>query len=323
MARQALTPSCLALVKALETHVPPALEALGLTSCRIGLSGGADSLALTAAAAWVRDRRAGPLAGMDVTARIIDHELQHGSHLVAERARTQSEGLGVSAEIIRVKVNSTHGGLEAGARAARYEALTWGDGALVLLGHTLDDQAETVLLGLGRGSGTRSLSGMPRSRDHLLRPLLDLRRFDTEQACKDWGLSWWDDPMNEDPSFSRTRVRQAMVTLEAALGPGLTQSLARTAQLCRTDADYLDLLAFTTGIDTQAREISVDALAVLDPALRHRILLAWLRGCGNDAVTRDHVLAVDALVTNWHGQKEICVPVGSVVRTKGVIQLLN
>ena len=321
MARRTLSDSCLALVRCLEQTVPPFLAATGLDSCRIGLSGGADSLALTAACSWVRDHRRGPLAGMKVTARIVDHGLQAGSAAVADQARQQAAGLGIAAEVVRVRVDPAGEGVEAAARQARYSALTMGEPAVILLAHTLDYQAETVLLGLARGSGTRSLAGMPPSRSTILRPLLALRRSQTEQACRDWSLTWWNDPSNEDPAFTRSNLRQAMDALRQLLGQDLSVNLARTANLCREDADYLDTVVSENGIDPSQPSLPLDDLAALPPAIRHRVLLLWLRTTGGDAVTRDHVRTVDELLTHWHGQKSIPVPHATVTRTAHHLRL--
>jgi len=322
MARRALTRACLTLVQALEGVVPHALREEGLDSIRVGLSGGADSLALTAAAAWARDHRRGPLAGILVSARIVDHGLQQGSADVARRAAKQAEELGIPADIVRVDVDPAGVGVEAAARQARYTALSQGPGALILLAHTLDDQAETVLLGLARGSGVRSLSGMAAVRGRFVRPFLAVRRTDTEQACRDWGLDYWTDPANCDPVYTRSRLRTAMSTLDSTLGPGLPEALARTADLARTDADCLDEMALSTGIDPCQPTLPIPDLASLHPAIRRRILLAWLRTAGDDQVTRDHVVAVDSLITDWHGQKSIPVPGGRVVRESSRLRLL-
>ena len=354
MARHALSPTCLTLVRCLEQVVPTAMTVTGYTHCRIGLSGGADSLALTAAMAWARDHRQGPLAGVETTVRIVDHGLQANSDAVAATAQHQALALGLTAEVVTIAVDPSRGGVEAAAREARYAALLAGSPALILLAHTLDDQAETVLLGLARGSGTRSLSGMPVQRGPLVRPFLTVRRTDTEQACQDWNLTWWNDPTNQDPAYTRSRLRSAMGTLEATLGPGLTEGLARTADLCRQDADFLDSLAATKATELGLRPsapgkppttepsptqpgptepspnqpspiqdtLQLDLLGSLEKALRHRILLAWLRQIGSEAVTRDHVLAVDSLLTDWHGQKAISVPAGQVVRTHAELRLL-
>ena len=320
MARRALSPTCLALVQCLEREVPPALAATGLSSCRIGLSGGADSLALTAAMAWARDHRRGPLAEVAVSVRVVDHGLQVGSAGVADRAAQQARDLGLEVDIVRVTVAVDGSGIEAAARTARYSALSYGDPALVLLAHTLDDQAETVLLGLARGSGTRSLAGMPTRRDQILRPFLSVRRTDTERACRDWGLTWWNDPTNEDPAFTRSRLRAAMPLLEETLGPGFAEGLARTADLARQDADFLDDQAAQVGLDITQPALPLAELQSLPVVVRQRLLLAWLRQVGTDAVSREHVLAVDSLLMDWHGQKSITVPSAQVTRTPTHLQ---
>jgi len=319
MARRALSQTCLGLVRLAEQAVSSAVAESGVRRCRIGLSGGADSLALAAAMAWARDHRRGPLAGVDMAARVIDHGLQPGSAGVAEAAAAQGRALGLDTEVVRVEVAAGGQGVEAAARSARYAALERPPEALVVLAHTLDDQAETVLLGLARGSGTRSLAGMPARRGLIVRPFLGVRRADTERACLDWGLTWWNDPTNEDEAYARSRLRAGMRELDRLLGPGLAEALARTADLCRQDADHLDALAEATGPEVRSDALPVDALAGLPPAIRHRILLAWLREPGGDAVTRDHVLAVDALITNWHGQAAIQIPGAGIRRQAGVL----
>jgi len=314
MARRALSPACLTIVQALERAVPPALA--DTPQSRIALSGGADSLALAAGLACAV-RRSGPLAGVPLTARVIDHGLQPGSAAIAATAARQAEALGIPAEVVRITVTPTGDGVEAAARTARYAALSAGPPALILLGHTRDDQAESVLLGLARGSGPRSLAGMPVRRDCLVRPLLTVPRETTRQACRDWGLTWWEDPANTDPAYARSRLRLALPGLEQALGPGLTEALARTADLCREDADFLDALAAAVPGDPTASTLPVTALTDLPDPIRHRVLLAWLRALGGDAVTRDHVTAVDTLLTRWRGQKAISVPGGAVSRRAG------
>lgn len=211
----------------------------------VGLSGGPDSLALAAAAAhWARrgDLRAGAV--------VVDHGLQPGSGRVAQRAAAQARELGLDPVLIRaVEVRDTGEGPEAAARSARYAALHQAcrehGAAAVLLGHTLDDQAESVLLGLARGSGTRSLSGMARQRlaDGVLhlRPLLVLRRAQTEAVCSAEQLEPWHDPTNQDESLLRARVRATVLPfLERELGPGIAQSLARTAAILGPDAELLE-----------------------------------------------------------------------------------
>lgn len=179
---------------------------------------------------------------------VVDHGLQPGSDEVAARAAGWLRDLGLDPVAVeRVTVSDNGSGLEAAARDARYAVLgAVADrvgAAVVLLGHTLDDQAEQVLLGLVRGAGARSLSGMPPARDRFRRPLLGVTRTQCRESLEAEGVAWWDDPMNEDTSFTRVRARRAVADLEADLGPGVAAALARSADLLREDADHLDALA--------------------------------------------------------------------------------
>ncbi len=274
----------------------------------VAVSGGADSLALAAAVSWVA-----PRIGLQAGAVTVDHQLQDGS---AERALAVVQvcaGLGLDPVAVETVSVGRAGGPEAAARTARYDALDRAAdemGAMVvLLGHTLDDQAETVLLGLARGSGARSLGGMAARAGRYLRPFLGLRREATLASCAALGLSPWDDPHNADPRFSRVRVRHEVIpAMEAALGPGVAESLARTAKLLRADADALDDWAK-----------SVDSLAVVDlvalpAAIRTRVLrrAAIAAGVPAGALTAGHVRDLDRLVTEWHGQRAVSLPGGLV-----------
>jgi len=288
----------------------------------VACSGGADSLALAFAARYVAIRRY-----LDYAAVVIDHQLQDGSAEVAAGVQQQLGRLGY-ADVIVTTVQVDHSasvGPEAAARQARYRALdaaARARSATVLLGHTLDDQAETVMLGLARGSGGRSLAGMaPRAGD-LLRPFLNLRRETTEQACAELGLEPWQDPHNTDRRFRRVRVRETVLpTLETELGPGVAEALARTAELLRDDTDLLDRLAADAyrtakglgGVDT----LDCAALESQPPALRRRILRLWLLAHGIGDLSLRHISAVESLVIDWHGQKSIEVPGATVMRSAG------
>ena len=190
--------------------------------------------------------------------------------------------------------------------------------AAVLLGHTLDDQAETVLLGLARGSGGRSLAGMPARRGAYRRPLLAVRRATTSAACAELGLAPWQDPHNRDFRFARARVRhQAMPALEEALGPGVAEALARTASQLRADAECLDDLAFAEsaqlrGSCSDPAGLAAGWLAELPAAIRTRVLrdAAIMAGCPHGALTAGHVERIGALVTGWHGQRWVDLPGG-------------
>ncbi|WP_434090578.1 tRNA lysidine(34) synthetase TilS [Micromonospora chalcea] len=289
----------------------------------VACSGGADSLALAAATAFVAPRL-GRAAGL-VT---VDHGLQPGSAERAEAVAAWARSAGLDpVEVLPVRVDGRPGGPEAAAREARYEALVAAahrhHAAGVLLGHTRDDQAETVLLALARGAGPRGLSGMPESRDldgvPLLRPLLDIPRADTRDACAVLGLDPWADPHNADPAYARARVRSdALPALVDALGPGVVANLARTARLLAADNAALDALADAALADVRAdgRALSVDGLAGLPAAVRTRVLHTWARelGAAPAALSHSHVAALDALVTDWRGQGPVHLPGGHQVR---------
>ena len=295
-----------------------------LTAC----SGGADSLALAAAVAFEA-----PKAGLLAGAITVDHGLQPGSAEQARRVTAVLDDLGlnpvlsVAARVAKPQDAGSYPGPEAAARSARYAAFDEAaerTGSWLMLGHTLDDQAETVLLGLGRGSGPRSLAGMAPVTGRYRRPLLGVRRSQTTAACAAQGLPVWDDPQNSDPAFTRTRVRQLMPALEEALGPGVAEALARTAALLRADAEVLDALAaaeagqFGGLAEAQVGGWPADALAGLPMAIRLRLLrsAALAAGCPPGALSQRHVSSLDELVTGWHGQRWTDLPGGIRCRRK-------
>lgn len=279
----------------------------------VACSGGADSLALAAAAVFEGRKR-----GLRVVGVTVDHDLQPGSAEQAARVVAQLAALGVDETVsARVQVDATSGlGPEAAAREARYavleEVAARLDARMVLLGHTLDDQAETVVLGLARGSGGRSLQGMRPAFGVFARPLLGVRRADTVTACRVEGLTPWDDPHNHDPGFTRVRVREEVLpVLEAELGPGVAEALARTAEQLRADTTLLD--ALTEQVAEDARRpggLDVTVLADAPPALRHRAIhrAALASGVPPSELTRGHVLEVDKLVVAWRGQRWVDLP---------------
>ncbi|MHA6786035.1 tRNA lysidine(34) synthetase TilS [Pseudonocardia saturnea] len=285
----------------------------------VACSGGADSLALAAAAADLRD---------DVHAAVVDHGLQDGS---ADRARdtaAQLAGMGAVARVHRVDVTGP-GGTEAAARRARYAALRAArphPDAPVLLGHTLDDQAETVLLGLGRGSGARSIAGMRAWDDPWLRPLLGVRRATTRAACAAQGLPVWDDPHNVDPRFTRVRLRhEVLPLLEEVLSGGVAAALARTAAQLREDDDALsaaaaDLLRDATTGDEDG--LALDPLVDLPAALRRRVLRGWLHASGVTGLTAEHLHGADALAARGPDRTGVALPGGlDLVRARGRLVL--
>ena len=321
MGRRELGPATLAAVQA----VDGALNQQDL-SLVVACSGGADSLALAFAVDYVATRR-----GLRHGAVVIDHGLQDDSAEVASRVGDELAALGYEdVSVIAVDVDrSTAVGPEAAARQARYRALDTearARAATVWLGHTLDDQAETVLLGLARGSGSRSLAGMVPRAGHLVRPFLQIRRTTTEQVCAELGLEPWQDPHNSDRRFARVRVREIVLPmLEAELGPGVAEALSRTAELVRDDSEFLDRLAAQTsrsaeglgGTDT----LDCAALESQPPALRRRIIRLWLLAHGLGDLSLRHISAVDSLVIDWHGQKAIHIPGATVTRTAGRLRV--
>ncbi|MCT9819212.1 tRNA lysidine(34) synthetase TilS [Microbacterium sp. W1N] len=291
----------------------------------VGLSGGADSLALAAAVAFEA-----PKAGVAATAVVVDHGLQDGSDVVAARAAATAEQLGLPARVVRVEVG-TEGGPEAAARDARRGALTAAArqqaATAVLLAHTLDDQAETVLAGLARGSGALSLAGMSPDRVEegvrWLRPLLTVRRATTRAACVAAGLPPWDDPHNLDRRFLRVRVRQdVMPLLESELGPGVAEALARTAEQLREDAEaFADMIDETIEDIVEHAEagisVSVAALAANPAALRHRIIRHVVHSEFGVSLTRTQTVEVGRLATDWRGQGPLDLP-GCTARREGI-----
>ena len=279
----------------------------------VGLSGGADSLALTAAVAF--ETRG---ADASVTAVVVDHGLQETSAEVARGAAAAASSLGLAARVVEVDVDGG-GGLEAAARYRALRAVARETGAAaVLVGHTLDDQAETVLLGLARGSGAASLQGMSPVSDldgvALVRPLLALRRSTTRAACAAEGLEPWDDPHNDDPRFARVRTRNTVLPmLERELGPGVAEALARTAEQLREDAEAFDEMIEETIEDIVEHaeagiSVSVPALAANPAAVRHRIIRLVVSSEFGASLTRVQTLEVARLVTDWSGQGPIDLP---------------
>ncbi len=277
----------------------------------VACSGGPDSMALAAAVADTAvdaDVRAGVVS--------VDHGLQPGSRRRAEAVTTWAHRRGLGpVEALTVDVTGT-GGPEAAARAARYAALD--DAALrhdalaVLPAHTLHDQAETVLLGLARGSGATSLSGMAHCRGRYHRPLLELPRWVTHRAAHAMELPVWHDPHNTDDRYRRSRLRTLLDQLEAAIGPGVVVGLSRTARLLRAAAEYLDELTATCLMEVSDAEGTLDAreLARRPLAVRGRVLRSWAlrQGASRGALGAEHVARLDMLLTDWRGQGAVYLP---------------
>jgi tRNA(Ile)-lysidine synthase len=257
-------------------------------------------------------------SGWSVAAVVVDHQLQPGSAEVAATVAHALTQLGVEPVVVHAVRVEAAGGPEAAARQARYRAIeaTADDlsADVVLLGHTLDDQAETVLLGLARGSGARSISGMAPARGRLRRPLLQVTRETTREACAAEGLPVWDDPHNVDPTYARVRVRdQVLPALERELGPGMRESLARTADLLRDDDAALEEWSATVRETARVQEgLDTTVLADAPTAVRRRVLRAEALSAGvpGGKLRGSHLRDLDALVADWSGQGEVHLPGG-------------
>ena len=290
----------------------------------VATSGGADSLALAAAVLLESQSRS-----INPIAAIIDHGLQPNSADVAQAAKNELSKIGYSAiEIRRVEVDGKDG-MEASARRARYAALDEiarsHNAAAIFLGHTKDDQAETVLLGLARGSGTRSLSGMAQRIDNYRRPLLSITRAQTEAACDEAGIKYWRDPHNQSMEFTRVRVREVVLpTMEKEIGPGITDALSRSARLLRDDADALDQWSEEVFEELAPDSMEIAALEALPRAIRTRVMrkAIYLAGAPSGSLTAEHIEAVEALVTDWKGQGPVSLPGGvTAARISGRLSL--
>ena len=289
----------------------------------VAVSGGADSLAL--AHALIVESKNLAITVIGVT---VDHQLQPQSSVQGERVVHQLSQMGITCLIKKVNVEVKEG-LEASARKARYNALNevaqQENVVAIFLGHTQDDQAETVLLGLARGSGTRSLSGMAHHNGIYVRPLLEITRAQTEIFCKEVGLNFWCDPHNQDSQFARVRVRKvALPILEKTIGPGISEALARSAQLLRDDADALDHWAKREELQLDLSDLACAHLEQLPRAIRTRILRRAIYAAGAPAgsLSADHVSVVEALICAWNGQGAANLPGGvKVERISGRLSL--
>ena len=289
----------------------------------VAVSGGADSLALAYALSVEVEKLAISVIGVTV-----DHQLQSASAVQAQKVVDQLLNFGIECVVKKVTVNITEG-LEASARKVRYEAINEvakeKNAVAVFLGHSKDDQAETVLLGLARGSGTRSLSGMAHLNGIYVRPLLEITRIQNEDFCKEVGLEYWNDPHNQDSQFARVRARnEALPILEKTIGPGISDALARSAQLLRDDADALDHWAKREEIHLDLLDLDCAHLETLPRAIRTRIIRSAIYAAGAPAgsVSADHVSAAEALISAWKGQGALNLPGGvKVERISGRLSL--
>ena len=260
---------------------------------------------------------------------VVDHGLQEGSAQITSQTISKLKAIGyteVESAIAQVKITD---GLEASARRARYQIFNQFIDTYrpkyFLLAHTLNDQAESVLLGLARGSGARSLSGMAVENNIYMRPLLKISRHTTVAACREGGIEIWSDPHNDDLRFARVRTRKNVLpNLEENLGPGITEALVRSADLLRDDADALDSFALEYFAQTDPFNLSVNELERLPKAIRTRVLrlAIYKAGSPTGSLSAEHINGAEALISDWHGQKELSLP-GDVklLRNSGRITL--
>ena len=292
----------------------------------VGVSGGTDSLALASGLFLESAEKV-----LQPIAVIIDHGLQEDSVAVSNNAKLELKKIGYEdIRIIKTRIEVTDG-IEASARRARYEAFNnlaeELNAKVFFLGHTKDDQAETVLLGLARGSGTRSLSGMAEVNGIFVRPLLSITRDQTVAACEEWNLNPWQDPHNENVKFTRVRVRENVLpNLEREIGPGVSDALVRTARLLRDDADALDGWAAVEFSKFDPKDLDIEKLAKLPKAVRTRILRMAIYSVGAPAgsLTSEHIDPIEALISAWRGQGASSLPGGvKVARISGRLSLLR
>lgn len=290
----------------------------------VGVSGGADSLSLAIAAKLEADN-----LNLELVAVIVDHGLQPNSADVATSAKKKLESIGYSNIFVGKANVIITDGMEASARRARYQVFhqaleTYGS-SVFLLGHTKNDQAEGVLLGLARGSGTKSLSGMQEVSGPFIRPFLNIDRLTTQAACVESGIEFWIDPHNLNPEFTRVRVRENILPLlEEEIGPGIIDALSRSAKILREDATALDGWAEQVFAQIDPANIEVSFLADLPIAIRSRVirLAIYAVGAPSGSISASHLEPIEALVSDWRGQGHTSLPGGvKVCRISGRLSL--
>ncbi|HEX5704976.1 MAG TPA: tRNA lysidine(34) synthetase TilS [Pyrinomonadaceae bacterium] len=309
----------------------------------VGVSGGADSVGLFLA---LDELIKANKLNIRIVVAHLDHRLRKKSGDDARWVRELATRLGHEATIKRAPIKSlarrSGDNLEQAARLTRYkwfaEVAQKRGAELVLTAHTMDDQAETVLLNLLRGSGTDGMGGMEPVRllngagkRMLARPLLAWAgRRDTEGLCRARGIDFRQDEMNVDEAFARVRVRRQLLPIMRSFNPRITEALARTAELLRDDSRALDsaaqrLLDLSTDTSAKLHQLRTDLLADVPPALRRRALRLWLEQRRGDLRRLElvHVRAVENLVTQNRGGRTIELPGGSTVSCKSGLLTFN
>ncbi len=275
----------------------------------VGCSGGADSIALVWSASVVCKR-----LNLNLGVVIVDHQLIAESNQVAENTKKQCAEFGINQIIVKkIKVVLENEGLESAARKARYEAfeevIKDTNAKALMLAHTQDDQAETMLMRLTRGSGAKSLSAMSEVSGKYLRPFLHVRKFEIKDALEKEDIKYWNDPANSNSDFLRVKVRNELIPkLIEVLGDSVVEALDRTSMLLKNDNDILDQIALNHYQEN--RQLLISKLEDLPSAIRTRVikLAALDAGVNPGPFSFEHIEAIDALVTNWHGQSHIDLP---------------
>ena len=307
----------------------------------MAVSGGADSTALLLGLDELR--REGKISPKLIVAH-LDHSLRQSSKKDAATVKALAAELGYDVVVRRmdVKKRAAKNGdnLEQAARRIRYDFLKAiakkHQSELILTGHTLDDQAETVLLRLLRGSAAEGLGGMEMVRFlekgspiRIGRPLVSwARRVDVENYCRWRQVEFCLDEMNEDEKFSRVRVRKQLLPLMQSFNSKIVDALSRTAGLLREDADALSneaekLLAIAAkqakGNANAASALNVQLLAVAPAAVRRRALRLWLERERGDLRRLEmvHLVAIDRLLRGTQSGRVAQLPNGGLVRRKG------
>lgn len=287
----------------------------------VGVSGGADSMAL--AAAMVAEN-------YEVYALSVDHQLQAGSTAVSQRAIRQLRQLGAHGAVVQVEIEPGEN-IEAAARTARYAALST-PGLDVVVAHTRNDQAETALLQLLRANlsamQTYSTLRAPQQQVGLYRPLLNISRQDTAQAAQELQLEIWQDPHNADTNFRRVALRKEVLPLLAEItGGDPTTSIAQAAQLAQQRQDYIaqvaaEVLEEVLGPETATTsQLRVGSIVQHHQVIIQETLQLWLRRFGI-APTQAQRSALLSLLLDWHGQGKIALSGGwAVYRRKSILHL--
>ena len=323
---------------------------LGLPATRetvvVAVSGGADSVALLMALEeLVKAKR----LRVRISVAHLDHNLRKDSHADARWVYDLTKRLGLEVSLKTVDVahlaKKSRDNLEQAARRARYSFLLKFAARkgyrVVVTAHTMDDQAETVLLNLLRGSGLDGLGGIEPSRAFDESPLLLARplvswalRQDTTAYCEHRGIEYRVDEMNLDESFSRVRIRRQLLPLMESFNPRIVDALSRTATLLREDNKALDVAAgrlLELSIETDPKgkacsSLRYDLLVHAQPALRRRALRLWLKHCRGHLrrVERVHILAVESLLLSNRGGRIIELPGGATVyRKRGLLHFVT